>query len=105
MSKKYRMSEDPELIADTPVNSEALELPPIADYPEAILSEPPKSLDPVLPVVPPEYLSLRIFATIAGPKWDQMAGFVSHARHMKFEAMTMEAWQAEFKKFQDKPVG
>lgn len=100
MSKKHYTPEpdprDPELSADP----EALELPPVI-APVAKL-ESPKSLE-AAPIK--EYLALRVFATIAGPKWDQMAGFVSHAKRNKLGPLTMEDWQAEFKKFQEKPVG
>ena len=53
----------------------------------------------------PQWIKLQVFATIAGPKWDQMAGFVSHARRQKLEALTMPEWQKEFDNFMKKPIG
>ena len=98
MSKKNRAWSDPEVDTDAPGSSETLESVP------TVALEAPKSLDP--PSAPlKEYLALRVFATIAGPKWDQMAGFVAYARRLKLGPLTMEDWQAEFKKFQEKPVG
>jgi hypothetical protein len=100
MSKKYYAPVDPEKDLELPADPEALELPPVAETLAKL--EPAKSLE-ATPIK--EYLALRVFATLAGPKWDQMAGFVSHARRMKLGPLTMEDWQAEFKKFQEKPVG
>lgn len=100
MSRKNYAPVDPEKDPELPADPEALELPPVA-APVAKL-EAPKSLE-AAPIK--EYLALRVFATIAGPKWDQMAGFVSHAKRNKLGPLTMEDWQAEFKKFQEKPVG
>jgi len=105
MSKKYKASEDHGW-EDVPPNTEILETPPALDSVEVPNSdESPKSLETVVVAPIKEYLALRVFATIAGPKWDQMAGFVSHARSKKLGPLTMEDWQAEFKKFQEKPVG
>jgi len=100
MSKKYYAPVDPEKDLELPADPESLELPPVAETLAKL--EPAKSLE-ATPIK--EYLALRVFATLAGPKWDQMAGFVSHARRMKLGPLTMEDWQAEFKKFQEKPVG
>ena len=99
MSKKYKMTDygDAEEVgaASDSETSELLSAPVAPAVPETI--EPPKA-----PIK--EYLALRVFVTIAGPKWDQMAGFVSHARSKNLGLLTMEDWQAEFKKFQEKPV-
>jgi len=103
MSRKYppRTTDAyPYPSVDSPEEIESLEIPaePVAKV------EPVKSLEmPIAPIK--EYLALRVFATIAGPKWDQMAGFVSYAQRMKLGPLTMESWQEEFKKFQEKPVG
>ena len=103
MSRKYPpRTTDADPSVDSPEEIESLEIP-LAD-PIEVVAEAPKSLEaPIAPVK--EYLALRVFATIAGPKWDQMAGFCSHARSQKLGPLTMEDWQAEFKKFQAKPVG
>jgi len=49
-------------------------------------------------------MSLRVFATIAGPKWDQMRGFLHWAQMQKLDSLTMADWQNEYQKFQDRPV-
>ena len=48
---------------------------------------------------------LRVFATVAGPKWDQLAGFVSHARRSNLGPMPLNQWHDELKKFMEKPIG
>ena len=53
----------------------------------------------------PQWIKLQVFATIAGPKWDQMAGFVSYALAKKMPSMTMAEWQQELEKFLNRPVG
>jgi hypothetical protein len=87
-----------ESTTETPAPSETLETP--AEVVVVAPKIPEMAAQPVK-----EYLALRVFATIAGPKWDQMAGFVSHAHRMKLGPLTMADWQSEFKKFQEKPVG
>jgi len=83
-----------------PVESEA----PIAVEPVTETSES-KSVE-VTPIPhPADVVALRVYITLAGPKWDQMAGFVSYARRLALGPMTVEAWQAEYQKFQSKPVG
>ena len=100
MARKNRAADD-EPDTNDPSDPEVLESQPA---PVAKLDVTPKSLEaPPTPIK--EYIALRVFATIAGPKWDQMAGFVAHARIRKLGPLTMEDWQAEFKKFQEKPVG
>jgi len=64
----------------------------------------PAPVDPQ-PVSPSALMTLRVFATIAGPKWDQMAGFVSWAQQRKMGAMSMAQWKHEYAKFQTRPVG
>ena len=101
MSRKYPpRTTDADPSVDSPEEGESLEIP-LAD-PIEVVAVAPKSLE-TAPIK--EYLALRVFATIAGPKWDQMAGFCSHARSQKLGPLTMEDWQAEFQKFQRKPVG
>ena len=101
MSRKYKMT-DPDLSVEYPTEVDSLEIP-LTDPIEPVI-EAPKSLETAASPLK-EYLALRVFATIAGPKWDQMAGFCSHARSQKLGPLTMEDWQAEFEKFQRKPVG
>jgi hypothetical protein len=64
---------------------------------------PPKA-EPA-PTDPANLMPLRVYATIAGPKWDQMAGFVNFARRNKLGPMTMTEWQQAHKRFMNRPVG
>lgn len=102
MSKKHRYHEEP---VDG-VQDAATATP---DEPETALTIPesPKKIEAIPEPAPhpADLIALRVYATLAGPKWDQMAGFVSHARRQHLGPMTVEAWQAEYKKFQDKPIG
>lgn len=103
MSQKNRTSGNTSIEDIASEDTEALEIPAAKDTATAPVAPTLEKAVASSPV--PEYIALRVFATIAGPKWDQMAGFVSHARRMKLGPLTMEAWQTEFKKFQEKPVG
>lgn len=52
-----------------------------------------------LPAIP-----LKVFAKIAGPKWDQMAGFLHHAKINKIGPRTVPAWRSTYQAFLQKPV-
>ena len=74
---------------------------------EEATQEATVEIQPEPPEVSPEpsdLMSLCVFATIAGPKWDQLSGFVSWAQAQKLKPMNMAAWQNEYQKFQDRPV-
>lgn len=60
---------------------------------EAAMAEPSK------PKVP-----LRVFSRISGYKWDQMAGFESHAKRLKMGPMTVPEWHEALKEFMQRPV-
>lgn len=57
------------------------------------------------PADPSDLMPLRVYATIAGPKWDQMAGFVNWARRSNLGPLSMQGWTNEFEKFKNRPVG
>ena len=65
--------------------------------------DPPVEV-PTPEIEPSDLMSLRVFATIAGPKWDQMRGFLHWAQMQKLDSLTMADWQNEYQKFQDRPV-
>ena len=49
---------------------------------------------PILPVKPPApKIHLRVFHKIAGPKWDQLAGFMQYAKANKLGPMTVVEWR------------
>lgn len=52
-----------------------------------------------LPVIP-----IKVFAKIAGPKWDQMAGFLHHSKIKNIGPRTVPAWRATYQAFLRKPV-
>ncbi len=61
------------------------------------------------PVVPPPAdalpaIPLKVFVKIAGPKWDQMAGFISYAKVKNLGPRTVPAWRATHQAFLQKPV-
>lgn len=102
MSKKHKYLNDPvddEQNTDPDISAELETSPTIPESHEKI-----ESISESAPH-PADLIALRVYATLAGPKWDQMAGFVSFARRQHLGPMTVEAWQAEYKKFQDKPIG
>ena len=73
--------------------------------PSEVVAEP--VAEPIVekPVDPSALMPLRVYVTIAGPKWDQMAGFVSWAQQKKLAPRTMEQWTADFESFKNRPVG
>ena len=102
MSKKRwdMPDETPEVTPDPlPLSEEPT--PPAPGKKE--VAPPPAA--PVGPVEPSALMTLRVFATLAGPKWDQMAGFVSWAQVKKLQPMTMGQWRVEFESFKSRPVG
>jgi hypothetical protein len=51
------------------------------------------------PIVP-----LRVFLTVCGMKWDQIAGFKYYAEKNKLGPFTVEHWRIEFENFWNKPI-
>jgi hypothetical protein len=81
---------------------------PVVESEAPVTEEVTAEIKPVevAPVLEPaNVVALRVYITLCGQKWDQMAGFVSHARRLALGPMTVEAWRAEYQKFQSKPVG
>lgn len=96
--------------ADNPEQVEA----PLADPPKAASPVAPVPVEPTpepvvapapAPVEPSDLMTLRVYATIAGPKWDQMAGFVNFAMRNKLGPFTMQQWREQFERFKNRTVG
>lgn len=100
---------------DRETYSENLDSPKEVETPPEMASEPlltPEVSEPIAAVASPtptedpsSAMTLRVYATIAGPRWDQMAGFVAWATQRKLGPLTMSQWNAEHEKFKNRPVG
>ncbi len=66
------------------------------------VSNPSLVISPLVDILP--NIPLKVFVKIAGPKWDQMAGFISHAKTKNFKPRTVPAWRAAYQAFLQKPV-
>lgn len=66
-----------------------------------------KPVEPT-PESPPEptlpKIQLRVFQKIAGPKPDQLAGFIHYAKANKLGPMTVPEWKAALQAFKTKPT-
>jgi hypothetical protein len=76
----------------------AKEEPP-APAPEPQVDAVPQVSPPDRPLVP-----LRVFASVVGVRWDQMAGFVAYAKKQKLGPLTIEDWRVALTQFNAKPV-
>jgi len=88
---------EPKEIADEPVTETVPEAMPVVNVSETAIVDPETH--------PADIVSLRVFATLAGIRWDQLAGFVSHATRTQMGPMTVAAWHAAYQTFQGKPIG
>lgn len=59
-------------------------------------------VDPTVPNLPK--IRIQIFEKIAGPKWDQLAGFKQHAKTNKLGPMTVPEWRTALQAFRGKPT-
>lgn len=78
----------------------------VADEPKQAEAAP-KKLETTAPVpAPPQNLvPLRVFARVSGVKWDQMAGFLAHAKSRKLgPSLPIVEWRLEYQNFLRKPV-
>jgi len=96
MAKKDSRKEKPEILEADPLD---LVEPGPVTVPETTPVDPPLLPIPAEPSIP-----IRVYATVCGRKWDQMAGFVAHARRQKLTRLTMTEWRQEYEKFLNKPV-
>lgn len=51
----------------------------------------------------PDLVPLRVYATLANSRWDQLAGFVHWARNLA--PRTMQEWKQAQEEFNQRPVG
>jgi len=65
---------------------------------------PKKSSKPV-PMPEKPLVRLEVFLKVAGPKWDQLAGFKLHAKKNKLGPMTIPEWRLALQQFMGKPTG
>jgi len=100
MGKKHRDMDAPKFLEPEPTSVEdnPASIPETGDALQLVASTPN------LPEPPKALLQLRVFAAMAGVRWDQVAGFVSYAKRNKLGPLTMEDWQAEFQKYNNRPV-
>jgi hypothetical protein len=49
-------------------------------------------------------ISLTVFCQIAGPRWDQLAGFKQYAKANNLGPFTVLEWRKELEKFRNKPI-
>ena len=108
MAKRKRLQDDDsglEMLDDEfgdPGDNTTIEPEPetIPEPEPIVVNEPP----PVPPANVQAPILLRVFAKIAGPKWDQMAGFIRYAKNNKLGPRTVPEWRATYNAFLSKPV-
>lgn len=49
-------------------------------------------------------VTLKIFSTVSGVKWDQLAGFKRYAESQKLGPLTINNWKKELDKFKQRPT-
>lgn len=69
--------------------------------PKASPKKPSKSV----PVEKKPLVRLEVFLKVAGPKWDQLAGFKLYAKKNKLGPMTIPEWRLALQQFMGKPTG
>ena len=67
-------------------------------------ADPPKPT-PESPAIPPlPKIPFKVFEKVAGPRWDQLAGFRSYAKAQDLGPMTIPEWREALQAFQNKPT-
>jgi len=72
--------------------------------PLEVIKSATKEVETKEEVHPADLINLRVYATLSGRKWDQMAGFVSYANRNKLGPMTVQNWNLVYEVFQGTPV-
>ena len=94
-----------ETLPEEEVTSAMKEVPVIIHNETEIVAEKANPIIEAKELVhPADLISLRVYATLSGRKWDQMAGFVSYANRNKLEPMTVQSWNSVYEVFQGTPV-
>ena len=107
-SKKSKKKEDEalKLIADDPTEADTLEEDALTVGEPSVLPVEVVESEPEPPpvVVEKPAVALKVFLVIAGPKWDQLAGFKSYATQQKLGPRSVPEWREELQKFMNKPT-
>jgi len=90
------------LDGDAVIPTEESEPEPIPEIPETKEPEPVPEVPEPEPLLPK--IQLRVFEKIAGPKWDQLAGFKLYAKKQGLGPMTVPEWREAFQAFKNKPT-
>ncbi len=98
---KAAMEAEPDVIEMKSEPEPFKELKQVVDAiaPEPEVVAPPKEPEPQKAIVP-----LVVFLKVAGPKWDQLAGFKHYAKKNSLGPMSVEEWRAALKHFMNKPM-
>ena len=107
--KKKKKGDSPENLDKDLISGDAPE-------PEVVNETTPESEDAVRPVEPkPKQMpvsvhedkplvKLAVFLKVAGPRWDQMAGFKQYAKRNQLGPMSIPEWRAELQAFMNRPT-
>ena len=106
--KNRNSDKEPEILDDNAVDEEAvypepLEMLPIpAEEPEPEEKPKAETQQPEEPQA--NAIALRVWLTLVPEKWDQLAGFRSHAKRLALGPLTVNEWREEFNAFLNRPV-
>jgi len=119
--KKKKKGDSPENLDKDLISGDAPDdfedAPEVQTEPEVVNETTPESEDAARPVEPkPKQMpvsvhedkplvKLAVFLKVAGPRWDQMAGFKQYAKRNQLGPMSIPEWREEFQKFMSKPTG
>jgi hypothetical protein len=83
------------------VKEETTEVVTVTEEVVLVVEEPaPAPVIQTLPIV-----GLDVYATTAGIKWDQLAGFIAYAKAQKLAPRTIPDWRLALVAFNNRPVG
>ena len=119
--KKKKKGDSPENLDKDLISGDAPDdfedAPEVQTEPEVVNETTPESEDAARPVEPkPKQMpvsvhedkplvKLAVFLKVAGPRWDQMAGFKQYAKRNQLGPMSIPEWRVELQKFMSKPTG
>ena len=95
--------DDPEVVNETTPEDEAAKSSLSEDAARPV--EPKPKQTPVSVHEDKPLVKLAVFLKVAGPRWDQMAGFKQYAKRNQLGPMSIPEWREEFQKFMSKPTG
>lgn len=106
LSSEDEPTAEPEVVNETTPEDEAAKSSEDAARPME-----PKPSPRQTPVPKPEpeqakpLVRLEVFLKVAGPKWDQLAGFKLYAKKQGLGRLSIPEWREELQKFMSKPTG